>query len=141
MSRYAYLALILGWLFAPVADAADEAAAGPAPQIAISPPRFFIELDNGRATESLQIMNLSDDKTQEIAVSVANWDLDENNQVLKTEAFLFAVPPGGLPPETAASASEKQAEAPPAAPAPEEAPSRSSEPATAPEPPAGAMQY
>lgn len=78
----------------------------PPPRIAVSPPRVEIDLDAGHPTEAIHVINLSDKETR-ISVSVAHWDLDENNKVrdiAPTEQSLdqwivinpleFAIPPG-----------------------------------------------
>jgi len=52
----------------------------PPAQVAVSPPRIEVSLDGRSRTESLHIMNLSDKPTR-VKLSVANWDLDERNQV------------------------------------------------------------
>jgi hypothetical protein len=48
--------------------------------VAVSPPRLEIDLDGASRTESLHVLNLSDEQTR-VKVSVAHWDLDEQNQV------------------------------------------------------------
>lgn len=56
------------------------AAAEPPAQVAVSPPRLELSLDGPGRTESLHVMNLSDKATR-VKISVANWDLDERNEV------------------------------------------------------------
>jgi hypothetical protein len=51
-----------------------------AAQIGVSPPRFEIDVDGRMTTHSLRVLNLGS-RTTEVAVSVANWDLDESNEV------------------------------------------------------------
>jgi len=52
----------------------------PPAQIAVSPSRFELSIGSQATTESLSLFNYGDDPV-EIRVSVANWDLDENNSV------------------------------------------------------------
>ena len=64
----------------PVSAAAQNTEGPPPAQVAVSPPRLEVNLDEMRATESIQILNLSDEETH-IRVSVGNWDMDESNKV------------------------------------------------------------
>ena len=73
---------LMVWLMlgsVPVGLAQPDSSLPPA-SIAVSPPRVELDLDAGRATQSIQLMNLSDKPTT-ISVSLSNWDLDENNKV------------------------------------------------------------
>lgn len=108
MSRTSPLVLA-AWLAlstSPGVSVAQPAGALPAAQVAVSPPRVEVDLDAGRSTEAVHIINLSDKETR-ISVSVAHWDLDENNKVRDippTEQSLdqwivinpleFTIPPG-----------------------------------------------
>jgi hypothetical protein len=78
----ALLLTVLLWLpVLPGTALAQETGALPAARIAVSPPRLEIDLDaGGRSTEALHVINLSDEETH-LSVSVAHWDLDENNKV------------------------------------------------------------
>lgn len=49
-------------------------------EIAVSPARFELNLDNKRKTQTLEIVN-SSSKPVEIGIDMANFDLDENNQL------------------------------------------------------------
>ena len=49
-------------------------------EIAVSPARFELDLNNSRKTQTLEIVN-SADKPVEIGIDMANFDLDENNQL------------------------------------------------------------
>lgn len=49
-------------------------------EIAVSPARFELNIDNARNTQTLEIVNSSDDEV-EIEIDLANFDLDENNQL------------------------------------------------------------
>lgn len=49
-------------------------------EIAVSPARFELDLDNGRKTQTLEIVN-SSDREVEVGIELANFDLDENNQL------------------------------------------------------------
>jgi len=49
-------------------------------EIAVSPARFELNLDEKRKTQTLEIVNSSDDPV-EIGIDMANFDLDENNQL------------------------------------------------------------
>jgi P pilus assembly chaperone PapD len=59
---------------------AYPALAEPPAQVAVSPPRVEMTLDGASGTESLHVMNLSD-KSVRVKLSVAHWDLDDENQV------------------------------------------------------------
>ena len=59
---------------------AQPADALPPAQVAVSPPRVEVDLDAGRSTEAIHIINLSDNETR-ISVSVVHLDLDEHNKV------------------------------------------------------------
>lgn len=49
-------------------------------EIAVSPARFELNIDNKRKTQTLEIVN-SSDRPVEIGIDLANFDLDENNQL------------------------------------------------------------
>ncbi len=61
----------LGAMLAPSANALE---------IAVSPARFELSIDNKRKTQTLEIVN-SADREVEIGVDLANFDLDENNRL------------------------------------------------------------
>ncbi len=73
------LILLFLLLIGRVETRAQERTAPP-PQVAISPPRFEIELGKKPALHSFRVVNMGDDP-MEIQVSVAHWQLDENSQV------------------------------------------------------------
>ena len=52
----------------------------PPAQVAVSPPRFELELGSKPVNESLKVLNLGEDPVT-VEVSVYPWVLDENNQV------------------------------------------------------------
>ena len=105
----ASVALCLG-LAAP-AGAQGQGPAGfsvtPQPRVGFSPPRFELEWDGKGSTESLSVLNVSDTPLS-VAVTVGNWDLDEENrnrELPPTEQSLdqwmivnplqFTIEPGG----------------------------------------------
>jgi len=49
-------------------------------EIAVSPARFELDLNQKRKTQTLEIVN-SSDRPVEIGIDMANFDLDENNQL------------------------------------------------------------
>lgn len=49
-------------------------------QVAISPPRFELEIGAQPTTKSFRVINLGEEPI-EVQVSVANWDMDEHNNV------------------------------------------------------------
>lgn len=49
-------------------------------EIAVSPARFELNLDENRKTQTLEIVN-SSDRPVEIGIDMANFDLDENNRL------------------------------------------------------------
>jgi len=49
-------------------------------EIAVSPARFELNLDDKRKTQTLEIVN-SSDKPVEIGIDMSNFDLDDNNQL------------------------------------------------------------
>ena len=49
-------------------------------EIAVSPARFELDLNGKRRTQTLEIVNSSDDEV-EVGIDMANFDLDENNQL------------------------------------------------------------
>ena len=61
----------LGAMVAPSASALE---------IAVSPARFELNIDNKRNTQTLEIVN-SADREVEIGIDLANFDLDENNRL------------------------------------------------------------
>lgn len=82
------------------------AAAPGAAQIGVSPPRFEIPVDGRMSTHALRVLNLGKRPT-EVSLSVANWDLDEENEVrilppteqsldqwLVVNPLRFSIPPG-----------------------------------------------
>ncbi len=69
----------LASILLPLMAAAQGPPSAP-PQVAISPSRFELDIGPQPTTESVRIMNLGDAPI-EVQVSVANWDLDEANQV------------------------------------------------------------
>ena len=71
--QLAFLAVALGF-GAPLAPPAS------ALEIAVSPARFELSIDNKRKTQTLEIVN-SADREVEIGIDLANFDLDENNQL------------------------------------------------------------
>lgn len=73
--RLAVLAIIIG-----LSVIAAARAATPPAQVAVSPSKLEVKIGARSTTESLTLMNMGDD-TVEIEVAVANWDLDESNQV------------------------------------------------------------
>jgi len=92
-------------LFAAVGAAAQDAPSPP-PQVAISPPRFELQIGSEPTTESIRVANLGEEPVT-VQVAASNWDLDEHNQVRviePTEQSLdqwmlinplrFTVPPG-----------------------------------------------
>lgn len=74
-SRKRRAALLTGLPFLALAALAE-----PPAQVAVSPPRLELALDGKSSTESLHVMNLSD-KPVKVKLSIANWDLDDHNQV------------------------------------------------------------
>jgi len=60
--------------------AASRTTVEPPAQVAVSPSRFELEIGSKPTTESLTLFNYSDDPMK-IQVSVANWDLDDANQI------------------------------------------------------------
>ena len=79
----------------------------PTPRVGFSPPRFELEWDGKGSTESLSVLNVSDTPLS-VAVTVGNWDLDEENrnrELPPTEQSLdqwmivnplqFTIEPGG----------------------------------------------
>jgi P pilus assembly chaperone PapD len=77
---YLALATCLALATSPGISVAQAANTAPPAQVAISPPRVEVDLDAGRSTEAVHVINLSDQETR-ISVSVVHWDLDENNKV------------------------------------------------------------
>jgi len=74
MRRYlTLLALSLGM-------AATSPLPATALEIAVSPARFELDLNQKRKTQTLEIVN-SSDRPVEIGIDMANFDLDENNQL------------------------------------------------------------
>ena len=55
-----------------------------AADVAITPPKFEVVIGDRPVTESLRIFNFSD-KPTELEISVANWILDQNNEVVIVE--------------------------------------------------------
>jgi len=49
-------------------------------EIAVSPARFELNIDNKRKTQTLEIVN-SSDREVTIGIDLANFDLDDNNQL------------------------------------------------------------
>lgn len=68
-----------GWMSVSLLWAATAAA-----QIGVSPPRSEVFLNEGTTTHTLRVYNFGDHDV-EIAVSVRNWELDENNKVSLVE--------------------------------------------------------
>ena len=72
------------WLTAVVLMGAAAVAAAQdtllPPQVAISPPRVEIEMERGSAQSSVRLFNMGD-KPIDVEVTVADWYLDENNQL------------------------------------------------------------
>ena len=70
--------------FSILALSLSMAITAPAPtsalEIAVSPARFELDLNNSRKTQTLEIVN-SADRPVEIGIDMANFDLDENNQL------------------------------------------------------------
>lgn len=56
----------------------------PPPQVAISPPRFELEVGAKPTPASFRVINLGENPL-EIRVSVTTWELDEQNQVVDVE--------------------------------------------------------
>ena len=75
------LALLL-WVVGLQAPGLATAQTLPEPpaQVAVSPPRFELELGSRPVNESLKVLNLGEDPVT-VEVSVYPWVLDENNQV------------------------------------------------------------
>jgi len=65
------ISLGLGSIAAPTANALE---------VAVSPARFELNIDNKRNTQTLEIMNNGDEEVA-IDVDLANFDLDENNKL------------------------------------------------------------
>ena len=61
-------------------QAAAQEPSPPPPQVGISPTRFELEIGARPTLESFRVVNLGDDPL-EIQISVAHWEMDENNQV------------------------------------------------------------
>ncbi len=59
---------------------AAQEPAPPPPQVGISPTRFELEIGARPTLESFRVVNLGDDPL-EIQISVAHWEMDENNRV------------------------------------------------------------
>jgi P pilus assembly chaperone PapD len=51
----------------------------PQPRVGFSPPRFELDWDGKGRTESLTVLNLSEELLT-VSVAVGNWDLDEDNR-------------------------------------------------------------
>ena len=77
-------ALALFALTAATVTAQTSAPVEPPAQIAVSPSRFEVEIGPRPTTESLRLFNFGD-RTIEVQVSAASWDLDENNRVRHLE--------------------------------------------------------
>jgi hypothetical protein len=75
MVRLAVLAIVIA-----LGIAAAARASSPPAQIAVSPSRLEVEIGSRPTTESLTLMNLGEAPV-EVEVEVANWDLDEANQI------------------------------------------------------------
>jgi hypothetical protein len=73
--RLIVLAVIIG-----LSVIAAARAAAPPAQIAVSPSKFEMAIGPRPSTESITLMNLSEQDV-EIDVAVANWTLDEANQI------------------------------------------------------------
>jgi len=73
--RLAVLAIIIG-----LSVIAAARAGAPPAQIAVSPSKFELNIGPRSTTQSVTLMNLGDQPV-DINVTVANWDLDEANQV------------------------------------------------------------
>ena len=59
---------------------AQSEAASPPPQVGISPTRFEVPVGSSPTTNSFRVTNLGEDPL-EIRVSIANWEMDEENHV------------------------------------------------------------
>jgi P pilus assembly chaperone PapD len=73
--RWASIFLVAWWV-----PAAVGAPVEPPAQVAVSPSRVELQIGASPTTESLTLFNFGDEPVQ-IAVSVAHWDLDEQNAV------------------------------------------------------------
>jgi hypothetical protein len=73
--RLIVLAIVIG-----LSVFAAARAATPPAQIAVSPSKFELKIGARSTTQSVTLMNLGDQPV-DIDVAVANWDLDEANQV------------------------------------------------------------
>jgi hypothetical protein len=73
---------LLFWVVGLQAPGLATAQTPPEPpaQVAVSPPRFELELGSKPVNESLKVLNLGEDPVT-VEVSVYPWVLDENNQV------------------------------------------------------------
>jgi len=77
--------LFFGLVFFPASPVVfGQEGTAPPPQVAISPPRFELEIGPRPSTEAIRVSNLGDEAI-EIEVTVANWDLDESNSVRVVE--------------------------------------------------------
>jgi hypothetical protein len=70
--------LILLMMLAPLAAAAEETL--PPPMIAVSPSIFELEIGSTPSVHSLRVLNFGKEPV-EVQVSLATWDLDEQNHV------------------------------------------------------------
>lgn len=104
-SKWLHKSLLLVGILTVAAVSAQEGPAPP-PQVAISPPRFELNIGPKPTTESIRVSNLGEEPVK-VQVSVANWDLDEANRIRiiePTEQSLdqwmlinplsFTIPPG-----------------------------------------------
>jgi hypothetical protein len=73
--RLVVLAIIIG-----LSVVAAARAGTPPAQIAVSPSKFELKLGPRSSTQSVTLMNLGNESV-DIDVTVANWDLDESNEV------------------------------------------------------------
>lgn len=71
-------------VLAMLLTAAAARAADPPPMIAVSPSRFELEIGSTPSVESLRVFNFGKEPV-EVGVSLATWDLDEENRVRLVE--------------------------------------------------------
>jgi len=71
-------------ILAILLSAAAARAADPPPMIAVSPSRFELAIGSTPSVESLRVFNFGKEPV-EVGVSLATWDLDEQNQVRLVE--------------------------------------------------------
>jgi P pilus assembly chaperone PapD len=74
----------LCFLIATGALLTSFASAQPPAQIALTPSRIEIDLDQGASTHAVRLLNLGDEPI-DVKVSVVHWDLDEQNAVREIE--------------------------------------------------------